>query len=161
MSENPASAEQGQEVDEDIQALRDEFLNLEFDEVTFEIDGERCAEYAKSCGETAPRFTDPGHPDFQAPPTFVSTLVGRRNIPENFPSLGGMGMDAGKLVEWFAPIRAGSTITGRSHLHDIYTKTGRSGRMVFLVTRVELYDEGGTHLANADTRAVIREKPRG
>lgn len=148
-------------VDQDIQDLRDRFLNREFDEVTFEIDGTRFAEYAKVCGETASKFTDPGDPNFQAPPTFVSTLVGGRSMPPDFPNLGGMGMDAGKLVEWKAPVRDQATLTGRSHLHDIYTKTGRSGRMVFLVTRMELYDSDGTHVANADTRTVIRERPRG
>ncbi len=145
-------------VDDDIRELRERFLNREFDEVTFDIDGVRFAEYAKVCGETAPRFTDPTHPDFQAPPTFVSTLVGGRSMPPDFPNLGGMGMDAGKGVEWKAPVRAGARLTGRSHLHDIYTKTGRSGRMVFLVTRMELRDEQGAHIANADTRTVIREK---
>ena len=70
-------------------------------------------------------------------------------------------MDAGKRVEWIAPVRAGVTLTGKSHLHDIYTKTGRSGRMVFLVTRMELFDPEGTHVANADTRTVIRERPSG
>lgn len=148
-------------VDPDIQELRDQFLNREFDEVSFEIDGSRFAEYAKVCGETSGRFTDPSHPDFQAPPTFVSTLVGGRSMPADFPNLGGMGMDAGKSVEWKAPVRDKATLTGKSHLHDIYTKTGRSGRMVFLVTRMELYDEDGTHVANADTRTVIRERPRG
>ena len=145
-------------VDEDIKALRERFLGREFDEVTFLIDGGRFAEYAKVCGETAPRYTDPAHADFQAPPTFVSTLVGGRSMPPDFPNLGGMGMDAGKAVEWKAPVRAGATLTGRSHLHDIYTKTGRSGRMVFLVTRMELRDEAGDHIANADTRTVIRER---
>ncbi len=145
-------------VDEDIKALRERFLGREFDEVTFLIDGERFAEYAKVCGETAPRYTDPADPNFQAPPTFVSTLVGGRSMPPDFPNLGGMGMDAGKGVEWKAPVRAGATLTGRSHLHDIYTKTGRSGRMVFLVTRMELRDEAGNHVANADTRTVIRER---
>ena len=143
----------------DIEELRSGFLNEEFDEVTFEIDGERVAEYARSCGEQAPRFTDPTHVDFQAPPTFVSTLVGGRSLPVDFPRLGGVGMDAGKGVEWMAPIRAGATLTGKSHLHDIYTKTGRSGRMIFLVTRMELFDEEGIHVANADTRTVMRERP--
>ena len=149
---------QEEAVDDDILELRERFLNREFDEVKFDIDGTRFAEYAKVCGETAPRFTDPNDPDFQAPPTFVSTLVGGRSMPPDFPNLGGMGMDAGKGVEWKAPVRAGARLTGRSHLHDIYTKTGRSGRMVFLVTRMELRDENGTHIANADTRTVIRER---
>ena len=148
-------------MDDDIQAIRDKFLNLEFDEVKLEIDGQRFSEYAKACGELDPKFTDPSHEDFQAPPTFVATLVGRRNLPENFPQMNGVGMDAGKAVEWLAPIRDNVTLTGKSHLHDVYTKTGRSGRMVFLVTRMELYSDDGTHVANADTRTVIRERPGG
>ena len=146
-------------MDEDIEVLRDQFLNKEFDEVTFEIDGTRFSEYAKACGELDPRFTDPSNDNFQAPPTFVSTLVGGRTLPGNFPRPKGVGMDAGKGVEWMAPIRHGVTLTGKSHLHDIYTKTGRSGRRIFLVTRMELFDPDNVHVANADTRTVIREKP--
>ena len=142
----------------DIDALRATFLNREFDEQKFEIDGHSFAEYARVCGETDARFTDPADPNFQAPPTFVSTLVGGLSLPPDFPDLDGVSMDAGKAVEWMAPIRAGATLTGKSHLHDIYAKTGRSGRMVFVVRRMELYDDGGTHIANADTRTVIRER---
>ena len=147
-------------MDEDIEKLRSGYLNTEFDEVTFDLDADRIAEYAKCSGELDPKFTDTSHEDFQAPPTFVSTLVGGRLLPSDFPTPAGVGMDAGKNVEWKAPIRGGATLTGKSHLHDIYTKTGRSGRMIFLVTRMELFD-GATHIANADTRTVFRERPSG
>ena len=144
-------------MDADIADIRDKFLNLDFDEKTFEVDADTTIEYAKLCGETAARFIDPNHDDFQAPPTFVASLSGRRVLPENFPTFG-IGMDAGKGVECLAPVRPGTTVTGKTHLHDIYTKTGRSGRMIFVVTRIEFYDEAGTHLANADSRMVMREK---
>jgi hypothetical protein len=49
-------------------------------------------------------------------------------------------------------------LTGRTRLHDIYTKSGRSGRMIFLVSRMELFDEDGNHLASTDSRQVVREK---
>ena len=72
-------------MDIDINALRADFLNREFDEATFEIDGASFSEYARACGELDARFTDPTDPNFQAPPTFVSTLVGgwrcRRTSP--------------------------------------------------------------------------------
>ena len=148
-------------MDADIQELRDQFLNREFDEVRLDIVEEKVVEYAKTCGELDMKYTDAQHADFQAPPTFVATLVGGRSLPEDFPRMNGVGMDAGKAVEWLAPIRPNTTLTGKSHLHDVYTKTGRSGRMVFLVTRMELFAEDGTHVANADTRTVIRERPSG
>ena len=72
----------------------------------------------------------------------------------------GLGMDAGKGVECLQPVRPGKKLIGRTHVHDIYTKTGRSGRMVFAVSRIEFYDEDGNHLANSDSRVVMREKSK-
>ena len=145
------------EQEQDIEELKTRVLNREFEERKFKILPEETVEYAITCGETGARFTDPSHPNFQAPATYPSRLAGRAT-PEDFPDLGGMGMDAGKGVEPLAPIKPGQTLMGKSHLHDIYTKTGRSGRMIFLVTRMELFSEDGTHVANSDTRTVIREK---
>ncbi|MEJ2088339.1 MAG: MaoC family dehydratase N-terminal domain-containing protein [Gammaproteobacteria bacterium] len=142
----------------DIEAIREQYVGVEFEERRFEVSAEKIAEYARACGELAPRYTDPSDADFQAPPTFASSLQRGRGLPDDFPKMPGLGMDAGKAVEAFLPIRPGAMV-GRTHLHDVYTKTGRSGRMIFLVTRMALYDEAGDHLANADTRVVIRERP--
>ncbi|MEL0065766.1 MAG: MaoC family dehydratase N-terminal domain-containing protein [Gammaproteobacteria bacterium] len=144
-------------MDADIAEVREKYLNLDFDQNDFYVDPEKTVEYARLCGETADRFLNPEDPDFQAPPTWVASLSGRRMLPEDFPRFG-IGMDAGKGVECFSPVRPGTTITGKSHIHDIYAKTGRSGRMVFVVMRIEFYDEAGNHLANADSRSVQREK---
>lgn len=144
----------------DIEALREQWIGVQFEEKNFEINAEAMAEYASACGEVAAAYTDPADPDFQAPPTYASSLQRGRGLPEDFPKMPGLGMDAGKAVEAFAPIRPGPKVS-KTHMHDIYTKTGRSGRMIFLVVRMALYDQGGTHLANADTRVVIREKPSG
>ena len=80
-------------------------------------------------------------------------------MPTGFPKVAGLGMDAGKAVTPVAPIRANVELTGKSHMQDIYTKTGRSGRMVFFVIRMEVFDPENTLLASADTSVVIREKP--
>lgn len=143
----------------DLEALKREFLNREFDVKTFELDAGALADYAIACGEIAPRYTDPSDPDFQAPPTFPTSLRTDRRLPDGFPTLPGLGMDAGKAVAPILPIRPGVPITARTHLHEIYAKTGRSGRMTFFVTRMELFDLQGALLAHADTRVVIREKP--
>lgn len=88
-----------------------------------------------------------------------SSFSGRRHTPDGFPKVAGLGMDAGKAVHPHQPIRPDVEMTGKTHLHDVYTKTGRSGRMVFFVYRLELFDPAGVLLAEADTSAVIREKP--
>jgi hypothetical protein len=143
----------------DIEALRTRFLNRVFDEQTFEFDAQNLAEYAIACGELAPRYTNPKHPDFQAPPTFPTSLHAGRRFPDGLPRFEGLGMDAGKAVAAKAPIRPGVKHVGRTHLHDVYTKTGRSGRMVFMVIRMELFDPSETLVATADTSIVIRERP--
>ncbi|MFT7686180.1 MAG: hypothetical protein ACI9FB_001525 [Candidatus Azotimanducaceae bacterium] len=143
--------------DKDISLLRDKYLNADFDEQSFEIDSVNTIEYARLCGETASRFLEESDDNFQASPTYVASLSGSRSLPKGFPRFG-LGMDAGKGVECINPVRPGQTIIGKTHLHDIYTKTGRSGRMVFTVTRIEFYDAQGLHLANSDSRIVMREK---
>jgi hypothetical protein len=144
----------------DVDALRERFLNSVYDEQHYQFDAAQIVDYATACGEHAPRYTDPSHPDFQAPPTIATCLRPAQRLPDDFPKLPGLGMDAGKAVSPKAPIRPGVPLTGRTHLHDVYTKTGRSGRMVFMVTRMELYDPDETLLATSDTRIVIREKPQ-
>ena len=68
-------------------------------------------------------------------------------------------MDGGKAVACIEPVRPGVQLTGRTHLHDIYAKSGRSGRMIFLTSRIQFYDDRGTHLASTDSTQVVREKP--
>lgn len=144
----------------DVEALREQFLNLVFDEYEITLDAQRLADYAKTCGETASKYIDPTDPDFQAPPTIASSFQPQSRYPEGFPTFRGLGMDAGKAVAPDQPMRAGAPITAKTHMHDIYTKTGRSGRMVFFVNRMEFSDADGTFLGSADTSIVIREKPQ-
>lgn len=143
----------------DIEDLRKRFLDLEFDAKDFELEAAKLAAVARAAGETRPEYTDPAHPDFQALPSFLASLASGRRLPIDFPSMGGIGMDGGKAVRMHKPVRPGVALTGRTHLHDIYDKSGRSGRMVFIVSRMELFGPNEEHLATADSRTVIREKP--
>ena len=78
-------------------------------------------------------------------------------LPEDFPKFDLRAMiDAGKAVTWPAPIRPGETLTAKSHLHDIYEKTGRSGRMVFMVHRMEFSNAQGELVSVVDWRLILR-----
>ena len=48
-------------------------------------------------------------------------------------------------------------IQGRSEIADIYAKTGRSGMMLFIVHRMNFYNQQDEHLATVDWRLVQRE----
>lgn len=144
----------------DVDELKSRFLNLEFDRKDFVLDADKAATVARLSGEPLPQYTDTAHPEFQASPAFIASFAAGRHLPIEFPKLGGIPMDGGKAVECLRAVPTGVPLTGRTHLHDIYAKSGRSGRMVFLVSRMEIYDEAGTHLATSDSRMVIRERPQ-
>ncbi len=140
----------------DIKALREKHVGFQFDERIFEIKAEKLAIYAKACGETEPRFTDPAHPKFCAVPNYPASFHGRKNLPEGFPIGLHRSFDAGKCVESKHPIHAGDVIVGRSHIHDVYEKTGRSGPMLFVVHRMEFSNQDDVLVAVVDWRLVMR-----
>jgi hypothetical protein len=142
----------------DIDDLKANFLNSEFDRKDFVLSRDSLVIAATTSGESRPQYIDPEHPDFQAAPAFLCSLASGKHLPIDFPALGGVPMDGGKAVECFAPVRPDTTLTGRTHLHDIYDKKGRSGRMIFIVVRMELYNDANEHLVTTDSRLVIREK---
>ena len=88
-----------------IDDLKADFLNTEFDSRDFVLSRDNLVTAATSSGETRPEFTDPEHPDFQATPAFLCSLGSGRHLPIDFPALGGVPMDGGKAVECFAPVR--------------------------------------------------------
>ena len=99
---------------DDIEELKERYLNHQFDEKRFDVFPDKVAAFAATCGETSPKFIDPNHPDFQAPPTFASSMVAGRNLPDGFPLFGGIALDGGKTVVPHSPIRPGSPVIGRS-----------------------------------------------
>jgi hypothetical protein len=135
------------------------WIGREFDVAEFDVKEEETLAFARACGEADPRFVDPAHPDFQAPPTFPAKYVSRRVLPDEFRRLGGRGFDAGKTVSVLAPVRPGDRLTARSRIADIYEKTGRSGLMVFIVHRMEFTNQKGEATTTVDWRMVRQPDP--
>ena len=143
----------------DLDELKGRFLNTEFASRDLQLQAEKLVTAAKASGESRSEFIDPSDENFQATPAYLCSISSGRHLPIDFPSLGGIPMDGGKAVERFAPVKPDVTMTVKAHLHDIYDKKGRSGRMIFIVARTELKDDEGVHYATLDARQVIREKP--
>ena len=64
------------------------------------------------------------------------------------------GIDGGKAVEVHQPIRAGDVLEASSTIADIYTKTGRSGTMIFIVQRMSFVNQNSEPVATVDTRMI-------
>ncbi len=138
----------------EVSELKEKWTGWTFDEVSFEIEAEDLSEFSLSCGEIVPRYTDPQDPDFQAPPSYTARFHGRRQLPEDFPVDMATSFDGGKTVEWKAPIRPGDTVLARSHIHDIFEKTGRSGGMMFIVHRMEFTNQRDQLVAVVDWKMI-------
>ncbi len=120
------------------------------------VTAEQMIQYARACGETDSRYIEDG-PDLTATPTFSLTLRRERFVPEGVPrDLLFRGMDAGKDVEIGASVRPGDVLTGVSTLHEIYEKTGRSGKLTFLVMRLVVTNQRDEMVAVIDQKLMFR-----
>ncbi len=132
-------------------------IGVEFDSSTSEpVTAEEIHEYASSTGDEHPAYQGP---NAIAPPTFCVKFRGNRFFHPAIPAKAFMrGFDAGKDIEFGAPIRVGDVVHTSAVLHEIYEKTGRSGSMVFIVTRVTMTNQRGERVAVIDSRFMLRPK---
>jgi acyl dehydratase len=112
-----------------------------------EVKREMIANFCASLGETNPLYTD----DEAAKKGPYG-----RHFFEHVPRYGKRGFDAGKDVEFVAPIRPGDKISLSSAVKEIYEKTGRTGTMVFVVIRSTLNNQNGESVAHIDHRFMNR-----
>jgi hydroxyacyl-ACP dehydratase HTD2-like protein with hotdog domain len=130
-------------------------IGSEFDASTSApVTAEEIREYAASLGETHARYFGP---DPVAPPTFCVRFRGNRFSHPGIPRQAfRRGFDAGKDIQFGAPIRAGDVIHTSNVLHEVYEKTGRTGSMVFIVSRQTMTNQRGELVANIDNRFMLR-----
>jgi len=141
----------------DVAELKSRFTGFVFDEIDLDVEAESLADFAAACGETAAKFVDPSDDDFQSVPNYTTRIHGTKSLPPDFPIEMHRCFDAGKSVENFKPVRPGDKIVGRSEIADVYEKSGRSGSMLFIVHRMNFYNQAGDHLSQVDWRLVQRE----
>lgn len=138
----------------EISEIKKKWTGWAFDEIEVEIDGDQLVEFALACGETLPRYTDPNDEDFQAAPNYLARFQGQKHLPEGFTLIQKNAFDGGKTVQCKAPIRPSDRLVGRSYIHDIFEKTGRSGGMVFVVHRIEFTNQRGDVVAIVDSKLI-------
>lgn len=139
----------------EVQAAKAKYVGFVFDTATFTVKQENMLGWARSVGESDPRFTDPDHPEFQAHPTYTASLVSRRVLPEDFPKIGGpRGIDGGKAVTVLRPIRPGDQLKASATIADIYEKTGRSGTMTFIVQRMSFVNQDDEPVSTVDWKMI-------
>jgi len=127
-----------------------------------EVTAEAIAAYCSALEETNPLYTDAAfaalgpYGTIIAPPGILQTA---RLSPPPDPNINFQGTNfmAGSRQEYHLPIRAGDTLEGYASVAQVYEKTGRSGRMVFVVRRNRYINQHGETVATLETSMVMRE----
>lgn len=65
-------------------------------------------------------------------------------------------MDGGTEIEFFVPIRAGDTLTGRCKILDIYQKEGRTGPLIFVVRECRYTNQQGELILVEKGASILR-----
>ena len=123
----------------------------------FPVTRDMIAGFARSTGETGTAFSGEGEAealedaDLIAPPTFCNVFISGVTRPDIKLEFGDLGFFAGQAIEILAPVRPGDTLEAKTKLKDVYAKTGRSGKMVFVVWETSFTNQ------KRDTVALVQE----
>ncbi len=137
-------------------------IGVEVEVGSLTITREQVDRYCDAVGETNPLYTDDaaaGEGPFGeiiAPTGLLQTM----NLAQGLDAkveFGNTGFHAGQRMEFFDPIRVGDTVTARAQVKEVYEKTGRSGSMVFVVTRVSYGNQRGEPVMAMEHSFVRRE----
>jgi acyl dehydratase len=137
-------------------------LGKEFVLGTFQVTEDMMLAFAQAVGETSPQYVDPGAAQktarggLVAPPIFYDVFRADQ-FPDPKVKFGKVSFNAGQRCEFHAPIRPGDTITMKTRITDVYEKTGRTGKMVFIVRETSYENQKGERVAVVEQSQVRRE----
>ncbi|MDA0365900.1 MAG: MaoC family dehydratase N-terminal domain-containing protein [Chloroflexi bacterium] len=137
-------------------------IGVEVEIGSAEITHEQIAAYCESTGDTNPLYRDEAAAEagpfggLVAPPGLLSALVQGRG-PDPKVQYGNTTFMSGQRMEYVAPVRPGDTITGYASVKEVYEKTGRSGRMVFVVNRTRYANQRGEDVSANESSMVHRQ----
>lgn len=141
-------------------------LGVEHHIGTFRITGEMILAFARATGETNPLYSDEEkakaspYGTLLAPPTFSNIFIEGFRRPDIKLEFGDVNLFANQAIEPLAPIKAGDTLEAHTKLKDVYAKTGRSGKMVFVVWETSFTNQNGEVAVLVQDSFVRRNRPR-
>jgi acyl dehydratase len=91
-----------------------------------------------------------------APPIFYDVFRAEQ-MPDPKVQFGKISFNAGQHCEFYAPVRPGDTITLKARITDVYEKTGRTGKMVFIIRETTYENQKGEKVAVVEQSQVRRE----
>lgn len=130
---------------------------------SLEVTSESIRQYCEALEETNPLYTDEVFAREQGPyggliaPPGILQTARLGSPPDARIAFGNTTFMAGSRQEFRFPIRPGDTIEAFAQVKEVYEKTGRSGRMVFLVHRTRYMNQHGEDIAISERSMVYRQ----
>ena len=139
-------------------------LGVDVDIGEYHVTKEEIIAYARALGETNPLYVDEDaaragpYGAVIAPAGFYTYMKFNRGPDLRLRSHEGhLGYMAGQNIQYFEPIRAGDTISAKARIDHVYSKTGRTGRLVFVVTRTTYSNQHGRTVMVVESSNVRSE----
>jgi acyl dehydratase/predicted metal-dependent phosphoesterase TrpH len=158
----PSTSGQG-ELGGDALEMDESVIGQEVHAGALEVTLESIASYCEALEETNPLYTDAAWAESEGPygsiiaPPGILNTASLRSGPDPQVRFGDQSFMAGSRLETFAPIRPGDTIDAYTQVKEVYEKTGRSGRMAFIVRRVRYSNQHGVDVAATESSLVQRQ----
>jgi len=142
----------------------------------FEVEKGAIRRFADAVGDTNPLFRDEEyarkspHGEIIAPPGFfgwpLQQPMGSPLVVE-FPMdamaplaqagyMAATALDGGMDYDFFLPVRAGDVLTSSTVVKDIRERSGRMGKMAFIVIETTYLNQNGALVAKARATTILR-----
>ena len=125
-------------------------VGVEGPPVTATVEAGHVRRFAEAIGDDNPRWQK------EAPPTFLVALAGASMHLDDAEDFGKGWLNGGNRFEYFAPVMVGDDITARSHVADVYDKSGSSGEMLFIVFETQYTNQRGELVAKVRGTVIRR-----
>ena len=130
--------------------------------VSYEVEKGAIRNFAEAIGDADPIYYDEaaaraaGFPTIVAPPTFLCTFRSQA-LPDLKIQFGRVRLNGGNEYDYYQPIYAGDTITVTARYADVNERTGRTGKMVFVITELTFTNQRGDVVAKGRNTGIMRE----
>lgn len=147
-------------------SFRRDLLGVDYPVTQVDVSLDKLREYCRLIGEDNPLYTDPetarrwGFRSALAPPTFLAMYVSARKYPNIELQFPGVMVKGGQSIQLLQPVHEGDVLDLKVHLERVYTKTGRSGTMAFVVWETTFTRQDGNTVALAQDYYVYYPRQR-
>ena len=127
---------------------------------TIKVTKEMIIKFSRSTGETNEIHlgNERAQQTVIAPPTMCNMFVTGASRPDIKLDFGDINLFAGQSIECKSDIKPGDVLEGKTQLESVYSKTGRSGKMVFSVWLTTFVNQDSKEVAIVTESYVRRNK---